>query len=298
MANQRTDRENQGGFTEFYLGVLCNSANNFFSTRNKFKISWESAVTSYKTKYEYAQNYQQIANQIVQVFQSFRLYVDHIDLPGITIANGTVIDDGKGSYYVQSDRMITPEKNEMDVYFRDSQISIVDLAYMWMEYNNTPWIRPIKLNLYIDYYSDFDGKTANMAYMVKNCRPIELDTITAYHDRKEIYLRKIGMAFDNIVPADPAGTAKGSSAIRKSWNALIKQLSKGQQETPTIWENVQNSKGFWGTVGSVFTGSPIDSTGGTKTTTTTSNVTNVKEVTAAANQYKTTIAEVNKNFSL
>ena len=252
------------GFIEFYLGVLSGSNTNYFSPRNKFKISWGFAdsTAQYNSKYEGAKTYKKTADEILQVLQAFILYIDHIELPGMCIANGQAINDGRGSYYVQGDRTIAPERNEMDVYFRETQIAIVDLAYIWMEYNARPWIRPIKMNLYIDYYSDFDGRTSNMAYVVKNCRPIETDTIKAEHERNQIYLRKIGIAFDAIVPADTMGTEKGSTSIQKNWDKLIKQLNKAQQETPTLWQSWSNSwkasSGFLGTTAAItastFTG--------------------------------------------
>jgi hypothetical protein len=266
QATKRTTLETaeKSGFTEFYLGVLSGSNTNYFSPRNKFKISWGFAesVQQYKSTYKGAADYEKTAKEILEVLQAFRLHIDHIELPGMCIANGQVINDGRGAYYVQGDRTIAPERNEMDIYSRETQIAIVDLAYMWMEYNARPWIRPIKLNLYIDYYSDYDGKTSNMAYVVKNCRPIETDTIKALHDNREILLRKIGIGFDAIVPTDTMGTTKGTTSIKNNWNKLVKQLRKAQQETPSLWDtwstSWKESKGFLGTTTAIasatFTG--------------------------------------------
>ena len=136
QTNGRTNLKSaeKSGFTEFYLGVLSGSNTNYFSPRNKFKISWEFAesVEQYKSAYKGAASYADTAKEILEVLQAFRLYIDHIELPGMCIANGQVINDGRGAYYVQGDRTIAPERNEMDVYFRETQIAIVDLAYMWM----------------------------------------------------------------------------------------------------------------------------------------------------------------------
>lgn len=228
-----------GGIQEFYNTVLWNSSSNYFTPRNKFKISWTAISAS---------DINSIFEKAVQVFN---LYIDHIDVPDIVINGGTVINDGRGSYYTNSDEVLTPGSNEIIFYYRDTKISAADMFLRWISYNSLPFIRSEKLNVYIDYISDHDGKTSIMDYKLFGVRPIAVDSIKADHDSKMINLRSITFGFDYIVPnwktvynnfdyADAMATQAqnikkpltATEYLGKSWDATI-----GRLKTPATLSN-------------------------------------------------------------
>lgn len=206
------------GVKEFYNSVLRN-ASNFLSTRNKFKISWTSFDPGYKPLCSAGTDYMQINNFILRTLEQFRMYTDSIHVPGLSISSGGTIDEGMGTYYYSGNSMVQPEENKISVYFKEAQVSIVDLANVWMEFNGRPWVRPIRVNLNIDYYSDVDGKTPIMAYQMSGCAPMEIDTIEAKHEGKEIALRKIEFGFNSIKPRSVSGGEVGSHTVFQNWGA-------------------------------------------------------------------------------
>ena len=211
--------------SKFFTTVLLNGSNPL-TVRNKFKISWTPLNAGYSPtfsgSYYHGHSYSDVRTMLLNAFNGpFTYYVDHIEVPGLSI-DGDSIDDGLGHFYYQKNSMMVPERNSLSVYYREAQVSVVDMANMWMEMSSRPWIRPIRMNLIMDYYSDVDGKTPVMSYEVIGCTPREIDLINCYHDRKEIMLRKIEFGINTIVPIGTSGTSRNGNGgpIIGNWNAL------------------------------------------------------------------------------
>jgi len=172
---------------EFY-NVLSANSGLVFTPRNKFKISWNNPDIS--------RNEGKIFTEFLN---EFNICVESVELPDMEIRNGEVIDDGRGTYYAQSDSVLVPSSNELTVNYRDTETSVVQFGIlpiiMW---NSTPFAMPLFFNLSIDYFSDLDGTSMVAGYRVNGCRPISYNTIKAEHDGREINIRKIRFGFHNI----------------------------------------------------------------------------------------------------
>lgn len=202
---------NLSGFQEFYTAVLYNNANNFFTPRNKFKINW--SATDLTDQFEI---------DAAKVFNQFRFYVNNIRLPDVVIDNGSTINDGRGTFYAIGDYNPAPDRNELVIYYYDTQISIADMAQVWIDHNGTPFQRPARLVLNIDYYSDRDGKTVIMSYKASGCAPIGVDLIRASQDEKEINLRAVRFGFHSIANRSISdNSANNSNSIIANWNKLV-----------------------------------------------------------------------------
>lgn len=222
----KLERAKIGGIQEFYNSILWNSAENYFTPRNKFKISWTAIDAKRSDNLAFA-----------EILNAFNLYADSIELPDLSIKNGEVIDDGRGTYYAQSDSIITPESNELTINYKDSEISIGELAFGIIQLNATPFFMPLRFNLKIDYFSDKDGKTIIMGYNAVGCRPLSVNSIKAEHDGKEINIRKVKFGFHNMSP-----DYKIMELGKKQLEAALKLQKENQPKTASEYWNAAGEK--------------------------------------------------------
>lgn len=228
-----------GGVREFFNNVLYSASRNTFTPRNKFKISWINPETSKKQTAESA-----VAENIKTMLQAFKLYSDSVELPAMVLDGGGIINDGRGSYYYNGDYVLSPDDNTLIVYFRETQTSISDLIMIWLKHNSKPFVRPVRLNLYIDFYSDSDGKTSIMNYKAIGCIPIRCDLIKPTHDSREILLRGVKFGFHNLYP--------DFDALSKAQSTLIQQASQANSEKEGF---VEKAGGYIGQAYDYFAGS-------------------------------------------
>lgn len=221
--------------SKFYTDVFVSNSRNQLSTRCRFLVSWTFHDLSYRpttpaSRYA-GQSYDKVRGLILELLMRFRRYVERIDVPDLEIG-GKPFDDGLGTVYVQDNSMLHPGRNTLDVSFLETQVSVSDMMNVWLEVNARPFVRPIRLNLNLDYLSDLDGSIPVMSYQVVGCRPQSMQLINCTHDGRDVKARRVTFGFDAIRPvtSDASRSSEKDSAVLANWNAMMAGYLKVQQQ--------------------------------------------------------------------
>ena len=168
--------------SRYYNELATNK--NTLTARNKFITNWSSDNNNV--------GYPNALNRMFYLIES-------IELPNLTIGDSDRIDDGRGPYQTHSNSITTTTGNEFSIIYRETQEPLLEtFIYTWMNRNSAPFVRPIGLNLDVDYYHDQDGLSSVLTYKIIGVRPQQVKTIDASHDGIKIKLREVTYIFNTI----------------------------------------------------------------------------------------------------
>lgn len=212
---------NLSGFQEFYTAVLYGKSNNFFTARNKARISWHvlnNSTISYKPDLKIIKT----ADILQKSLNAIAYYADTVNLPDTIIKLENFIDDGRGAYLPNSESIEVPSSSTFSITFKEQmQPEAMSTIDCWLRANAIPFCRPALANCMIDHMSDRDGKSIMLTTVLYNCRPIGFEHIKFSHNNREIATRAATFGFDRTI--DFYTTGKGSQQ-RQTSNAKVSSI--------------------------------------------------------------------------
>lgn len=185
------------GFQEFYTAILYGNSRNFFTPRNKFKVSWSGTSD---IKYVYGLMDTVSGSKFEKALNSTAYLVDGISLPDLELRSVDPINDGRGTYLPNTESMPVPSSNEFSMQFKE-RMTAAEIAIFegWILLNGYPFQRPVLSNCWINHYSDSDGKNIVGVTRLSGVRPLKIESIRSNHNNREILIRSVTFGFTKLV---------------------------------------------------------------------------------------------------
>lgn len=185
------------GFQEFYTAILYGNSRNFFTTRNKFKVSWSGTSN---VNYVYGLKDTVSGTKLEKALNNTAYLVDSVSLPELELRSADPINDGRGVYLPNTEEMPVPSSHEFSMMFKE-RMTAAEIALFegWILLNGYPFQRPVLSNCWINHYSDYDGKNIVGVTRLSGVRPLKIESIRSNHDNKEILIRSVTFGFTKLI---------------------------------------------------------------------------------------------------